>query len=156
MSCARAPRPTIKRALGETGGGCLRIAGEVGGAQGGGRRRRPASRGPIGQACSEALGAIARVDLVELDGRRAVPVDYQRGAVPDTEQRAQDPERVQLCLQGLLLCEAGYGCDHGVLCSAESKTRVEVPFDPALEAMTRDAVAGLRRLVPARDDRQPL
>ncbi len=95
---------------------------------------------------SEALGVVARVDLLELEGRRAVPVDYKRGALPETERRAHDPERVQLCLQGLLLREAGYDCREGVLYFAESRTRVEVPFDPALEALTREAVAGLRAL----------
>jgi CRISPR-associated protein Cas1 len=98
---------------------------------------------------SEALGVIARIDLVELDGTRAVPVDYKRGAVPDTEHRAHDPERVQLCLQGLLLRDNGYTCDRGVLYFAESRTRVEVPFDDELIALTRRAVAGLRELAAA-------
>jgi CRISPR-associated protein Cas1 len=95
---------------------------------------------------SDALGVIARIDLVELDGTRAVPVDYKRGAVPETERRAHDPERVQLCLQGLLLRDHGYTCDHGVLYFAESRTRVEVPFDDELVALTRAAVQGLRAL----------
>lgn len=95
---------------------------------------------------SEALGVIARIDLVELDGTRAVPVDYKRGSVPDTERRAHDPERVQLCLQGLLLRDHGYTCDRGVLYFAESRTRVEVPFDDELIALTRVAVEGLRGL----------
>ena len=98
---------------------------------------------------SEALGVIARIDLVELEGTRAVPVDYKRGAVPDTERRAHDPERVQLCLQGLLLRENGYTADRGVLYFAESRTRVEVPFDDELIALTRAAVEGLRALAAA-------
>jgi CRISPR-associated protein Cas1 len=98
---------------------------------------------------SEALGVIARIDLVELEGTRAVPVDYKRGAVPDTERRAHDPERVQLCLQGLLLRENGYTADRGVLYFAESRTRVEVPFDDELIALTRAAVEGLRALATA-------
>jgi CRISPR-associated protein Cas1 len=98
---------------------------------------------------SEALGVIAWIDLVELEGTRAVPVDYKRGAVPDTERRAHDPERVQLCLQGLLLRENGYTADRGVLYFAESRTRVEVPFDDELIALTRAAVEGLRALAAA-------
>lgn len=95
---------------------------------------------------SERLGVIARVDLVEFDGRRAVPVDYKRGSAPDVEGGAYDPERVQLCLQGLLLRENGYDCDHGILYFAESRTRVTIPFDERLERAALEAVAGLRRL----------
>lgn len=95
---------------------------------------------------SERLGVIARVDLVEFDGRSAVPVDYKRGSAPDVEGGAYDPERVQLCLQGLLLRDNGYHCDHGVLYFAESRTRVTIPFDEPLERATLEAVTGLRRL----------
>src|SRR5437867_1836502 len=50
---------------------------------------------------SDRLGAIAVVDLLEGDGRRVTPVDYKRGSPPDLPERAWEPERVQLCLQGL-------------------------------------------------------
>ncbi len=95
---------------------------------------------------SDHLGVIARVDLLELEGRRATPVDYKRGPVPDTDTRAFDPERVQLCVQGLILRDNGYECDAGVLYFVESRTRVEVPFDAELEALARSAIAGLRGL----------
>jgi CRISPR-associated endonuclease Cas1/CRISPR-associated protein Cas4 len=95
---------------------------------------------------SDALGVIARVDLVELEGTRAVPVDYKRGRVPDVEGGAYDPERVQLCVQGLLLRDNGYGSDHGILYFGESRTRVRVAFDDELIELTREAVAGLRAL----------
>jgi CRISPR-associated protein Cas1 len=95
---------------------------------------------------SEALGAIARMDLIELDGRRVTPVDYKRGAVPDTDVGAWDPERVQLCVQGLILRDNGYACDGGVLYFVESRTRVEVPFDVELVARTREALDGLRTM----------
>ena len=95
---------------------------------------------------SEELGAIARTDLLEIEGRRATPVDYKRGSVPPTESRAYDPERVQLCVQGLILRDNGYECDAGVLYFVESRTRVDVPFDADLEALARAALAGLRGL----------
>jgi CRISPR-associated protein Cas1 len=38
--------------------------------------------------------------------------------------------------QGLLLREHGYRCDHGILYFAASRTRVPVPFTPALEERT--------------------
>lgn len=72
----------------------------------------------FGQRVASVLrpaGVLARIDLVELNGREAVPVDYKKGKVPDTKHRALDPERVQVCLQGLLLRENGYDCDHGII-----------------------------------------
>lgn len=95
---------------------------------------------------SDTLGAIARMDLIEVEGRHATPVDYKRGSVPDIPARAFDPQRVQLGVQVLILRDNGYQCDGGVLYYVESKTRVEVPFDTELEAMTREALAGLRRM----------
>jgi CRISPR-associated protein Cas1 len=95
---------------------------------------------------SEALGAIARMDLIELEGRHVTPVDYKRGAVPDTDARAWDPERVQLCVQGLILRDNGYECDAGVLYFVESRTRVDVPFDAQLVERTREALDGLRTM----------
>lgn len=98
---------------------------------------------------SGRLGAIARIDLLEAEGRDATPVDYKRGAVPDTPHRAWDPERVQICLQGLILRDSGYACIGGVLYFAESKTRVEIPFDDALVALTEQAVVGARAMAEA-------
>lgn len=92
------------------------------------------------------LGAIARMDLMEVSGKRATPVDYKRGSAPDLAEGAYDPERVQLCLQGLILRDNGYECDGGVLYFAASKTRVEIPFDDELVALTRASVDGLRAL----------
>lgn len=98
---------------------------------------------------SERLGVIAKVDLVELEGTRATPVDYKRGRVPEVEGRAYDPERIQLCLQGLLLRENGYQCNHGIVYFAESKTRVRVEFDQPLVEATLRAVEGLKALAGA-------
>ncbi|MCC6930374.1 MAG: CRISPR-associated endonuclease Cas1 [Gemmatimonadaceae bacterium] len=95
---------------------------------------------------SDRLGAIARIDLLEAEGREATPVEYKRGAVPDIPNRAWDPERVQLCLQGLILRDNGYSCAAGVLYFAESKTRVKVAFDESLIEMTQDAVQGTRAM----------
>ena len=49
---------------------------------------------------SDTLGAVARIDLIESDDGRVVPVDYKRGAPPDIPEGAYEPERVQVCLQG--------------------------------------------------------
>lgn len=93
---------------------------------------------------SERLGLIARMDLIESDGGKVTPVDYKRGKRPHVERGAHDPERVQLCAQGLLLREHGYACDEGVLYFVGSRERVRVVFDAELVAATRQAVEGLR------------
>ncbi len=83
---------------------------------------------------SERLGLVAKLDLVSTAGDEAVPVETKRGRVPNNPERSWEPERVQLMAQGLLLREHGYDCDHGVLYFAASRTRVDVPFTPELEA----------------------
>ncbi|CAN5389235.1 CRISPR-associated endonuclease Cas1 [soil metagenome] len=85
---------------------------------------------------SERLGLTAKLDLVSTAGDEAVPVDTKRGRVPNNSERSWEPERVQLMAQGLLLREHGYRTAHGILYFAGSKTRVEVPFAPELEART--------------------
>ncbi len=95
---------------------------------------------------SHRLGLVAKLDLAEFDGRRAVPVDYKRGKRPHVARGAYDPERVQLCVQGLLLEEHGYEAGEGVLYFAASRERVRVPFDDELRAATHAAAAGLRLL----------
>ncbi|MGZ9012076.1 MAG: CRISPR-associated protein Cas4 [Burkholderiales bacterium] len=54
---------------------------------------------------SNRLGLIAKMDLVEGEGDRVTPVDYKRGKRPHVPQGAYEPERVQLCVQGLILEE---------------------------------------------------
>ena len=93
---------------------------------------------------SERLGLIARVDLIEAEDGKVTPVDYKRGKRPHVAAGAYEPERVQLCVQGLLLEEQGYRCDEGVLYFCDSRERVRVPFDEDLRRTTFDAVHGLR------------
>lgn len=85
---------------------------------------------------SERLGLTAKLDLVATAEDEAVPVDTKRGRVPNNPERSWEPERVQLMAQGLLLREHGYRTDHGVLYFAGSRTRVDIPFTPELEART--------------------
>ncbi len=93
---------------------------------------------------SNRLGLIAKLDLVEtLDGK-VVPVDYKKGKRPHVAKGAYEPERVQLCAQGLILREHGYACDEGVLYFAGSRERVPVEFDDELIERTLSAIHGLR------------
>ncbi len=92
----------------------------------------------------EGLGAIARIDLVEAQGSRATPVDYKRGRVPNVPEGAYEPERAQLCVQGLLLRAHGYECDEGIIYFVASKRRVAVRFDDGLVARTLELLEGAR------------
>jgi len=93
---------------------------------------------------SEELGLSAKLDLVATDGDEAVPVETKRGRVPNNAEQSWEPERVQLMAQGLLLREHGYNCDHGVLYFAGSRTRVTIPFTPALEMETLQLIYAAR------------
>ncbi len=82
------------------------------------------------------LALVGRIDLVEADGDVATPVDYKRGKRPDVPGGAYEPERVQVCAQGLLLREHGFRSERGILYFAGSRQRVDVPFTEQLVART--------------------
>ncbi len=105
---------------------------------------------------SPALGLSGKTDVLELEGSLAIPVEYKRGAVPGNPERSWEPERVQLMAQAMLLREAGYRSERGFLWYAASRTRVEVPFTPELEARTRELLGEARALVQARTLPPPL
>ncbi len=99
---------------------------------------------------SPRLGLVARADVIEGDGASVQPVDFKRGSPPDTPERSWEPERVQLCVVGLLLRDAGYRCDMGVLYFAQARRRVTVAFDDELVERTLQLLAELR-VVAAND-----
>lgn len=105
---------------------------------------------------SETLGIVGKLDLVEGEGSRVSPVDYKRGKRPHVAGGAWQPERVQLCAQGLLLREHGYEVAGGLLYFASSRERVPVDFDDALVEQTLEAIAGLRGLAQAANPPEPL
>ena len=108
------------------------------------------------QLSSNRLGLIARMDLVEGEGDRVTPVDYKRGKRPHIPRGAYDPERVQLCVQGMILAEHGYACESGVLYFVESRERVKVEFDEELRELTRNAIDGLRLVAAGGQIPKPL
>ena len=105
---------------------------------------------------SKALNLVAKMDLVESEGGIVTPVDYKRGKRPHVPRKAYDPERVQLCAQGLLLREHGYQCTEGVLYFAGSRERVRVPFDEELVELTHQAIEGLSGVAEAGQIPPPL
>jgi CRISPR-associated protein Cas1 len=90
------------------------------------------------------LGVTGKLDIVEGEGRLVTPVEVKRGRAPDVPEGAWEPERVQLCLYGLLLRENGYASEQGELYFAGSRKRVTIAFDDALVARTLELVAAAR------------
>jgi len=93
---------------------------------------------------SDRLGLIARLDLIEIDDGAVVPVDYKRGPRPHVAAGAYQPERVQLCVQWMILEDNGYACTEGALYFRQSRERVRVPFDDELRSQALAAAHGLR------------
>jgi CRISPR-associated protein Cas1 len=102
------------------------------------------------------VGLVARLDLVEATGTVATPVDYKRGEAPNVPEGAWEPERVQLCAQGLVLEENGYTCPEGVLYFVGSRKRVTIPFTLALRTRTLELLAKMRQTMAAATIPPPL
>jgi CRISPR-associated endonuclease Cas1/CRISPR-associated protein Cas4 len=96
---------------------------------------------------STVLGVIAKLDIVEAEDGIVTPVDYKRGKRPHVARGAYEPERIQICLQALLLEEHGYRVEEGAIYYAESRERVRIALDDALRAAARTAVSELRLTV---------
>lgn len=94
------------------------------------------------ELASQSLGIVAKIDIVRADGGEVVPIDFKRGTVP--ERGPYDPERVQVCLQALLLREHGYKCEKARIYYAASRMLVDVPISDELIAKTRDAIEQAR------------
>lgn len=105
---------------------------------------------------SAGLGLIAKIDLVEGVGSAVIPVDYKRGKRPHTAGGVYEPERVQLCAQGLLLREHGYSCEEGMIYYVGSRERVRVRFDEALMEKVTRTVQEIRALVASAQIPPPL
>ncbi|QLH75765.1 MAG: CRISPR-associated endonuclease Cas1 [Methanomassiliicoccales archaeon] len=102
---------------------------------------------------STNLGAIAKIDLLEIEGEVATPVDYKKGKMPDNEFNAYLPEMVQLCVQGLLLIENGFKTTGGVIYYIASKKRVTISFTKELIDKTKEALASMKNMID--EDRPP-
>jgi CRISPR-associated endonuclease Cas1/CRISPR-associated protein Cas4 len=104
---------------------------------------------------SARLGLRAKLDLLELDAGRAVPVEIKKAELPSSGE-PYPPERNQLAVQVLLLREHGTPCEAGVLYYAASKRRVEVTVDGALEAEVLARVGEVRRVLALNMSPSPL
>ena len=108
------------------------------------------------EVSSQALGVSGKIDLVEGEGGEVMPVDRKRGKAPEVPEGAWEPERVQLCLYGLMLREAGYTCRRGELYFVGSRKRVEIAFDDLLIARTMELTEAARRAAAGPAAPEPL
>lgn len=107
---------------------------------------------------SERLGITATLDLAEINGTTAVPVEYRKGR-PKRSDQTDEPsdemleqprllpgpepwptDRIQIGLQAILLEEAGYTVPEAFLYYAAERLKLRVPVDDSLK---RDALAEL-------------
>lgn len=96
---------------------------------------------------SERYGVLAKLDLVEATGRRATPIDYKRGRpkqLDDGTLGAWDPERIQMCVQALVLRENGYECDEAIIYFSETRQRVSIRIDESLVEQTLAIIEAAR------------
>lgn len=105
---------------------------------------------------SENLGISAKIDVLESGGKIATPIDYKRGTPPDTAEGAYEPERVQLCLQALLLRENGFECPEAFLYFAESQQKVRVEITPALIIRSIELLTQAKRVAETGEIPPPL
>ena len=96
---------------------------------------------------SKGLGVIARIDVAEAEDGAVTPIDYKRGKRPHIALGAYEPERIQVCLQALLLEEHGYRVREGAIWYVESRERVRVALDEELRRATLEAVRQLKMTV---------
>lgn len=121
---------------------------------------------------SHSLGLTATLDLAEIEGASAVPVEYRKGrprrlfaSEDGNGESGVEPwptDRIQVALQALLLEEAGYQVSHAILYYAAEKRRVTVAWNETLrdEALSTLAAAkacsqGPRPLPLVNDSRCP-
>ena len=113
----------------------------------GGRKLRGVRRVTALPLASKALNIAGVADVVEFHaqpngGEQPFPVEYKRG-----KPKLHRADEVQLCAQALCLEEmTGRPVPAGALFYAETKRRVEVPFDDGLRCLTLATIAQLAEI----------
>ena len=109
------------------------------------------------------LSLTATLDLAEIDGNSAVPVEYRKGRPKrvyeedgedesNSEWEPWPTDRVQLALQAILLEREGYEVNRGVLYYASIRRRLDVPITTELR---REALEILEQAVSASGGDRP-
>lgn len=120
---------------------------------------------------SKRLGLTATLDLAEISGNTAIPVEYRKGrakhngtvASPDDPGESEEPpqapaepwptDRIQVGLQAILLQEAGYAVPEAILYYASEKRRLRVEVNDELRG---EALATLDAAKRTAEGRRPL
>ena len=115
-------------------------------------------------SCSVTLSSdthrlIAKMDLIEVANKVVTPVDYKRGR-PYKHQETGDIEawesdRVQSCVQALVLRDNQYQCDEAVVYYVATRQRVRVPIDSQLIDHTLRAMRAARAVADAKAGTEP-
>ena len=92
------------------------------------------------------LGLISKMDLLELKGNLATPIEYKRGTTPKNPNQTYEDHTIQVCAQGLLLRAHGYECTKGIIYYISSKQRIQVNFDEHIVKKTLDMIKEMREM----------
>ncbi|HXF97376.1 MAG TPA: CRISPR-associated endonuclease Cas1 [Gaiellaceae bacterium] len=101
------------------------------------------------------LGLIAKMDVVEGEDGTLSPVDHKKGR-PRSDGTPWEPERLQMAAQILVLRENGYPCERGYISFRETRSRVAVEYDEALESEVRRRLDELRAVAARAEAPPPL
>lgn len=120
---------------------------------------------------SESLGLTATLDLAEISGQVAMPVEYRKGRpkhvavgppADDCGEMEQPPlshpeawptDRIQVGLQAILLESAGYAVPEAIIYYAGEKLRLRITVDDALKA---EALLTLEKAKQCAEGSRPL
>lgn len=120
---------------------------------------------------SESLGLTATLDLAEISGQVAMPVEYRKGRpkhvavgppaddcgemeqTPLSHPEAWPTDRIQVGLQAILLESAGYAVPEAVIYYAGEKLRLRITVDDALKA---EALRTLEKAKQCAEGSRPL
>jgi len=112
---------------------------------------------------NETLGLTATLDLTEISGQVAVPVEYRKGRpkhvalgspitdsgdleqLPLQQAEAWSTDRIQVGLQAILLESAGYAVHEAVIYYAEEKLRLRLSVDDLLKAEALQTLESAKR-----------
>ncbi len=103
-----------------------------------------------------AVGVVARIDLVELDGDIAVPIEYKRGEPWTDEAPLRKPELQQLLAQVVLLRSHGYTVERAEVWFDAVRRKVPIAIPPDAEERVARAVFEIRGNAEAGEAPPPL
>lgn len=105
---------------------------------------------------SNELRITTKIDVVDVEGGKVVPIEYKRGKKPEIPHGAYLPERAQVCAQVLVLREHGFECDYGEIYFARDRQRHRIDIDSELIEATRRAALRCRELAEQGEIPPPL